>query len=448
MPIDYMPSNADAERFVLGTMLLNESFWPDAGAVLKPGDFATETHQRIFRRMGDLYDRGEHIDRVPLYLELDKHGEAEACGGASYLASLTDGLPEIPNLDSYIRIVQEMSVRRRGILAARHIANRLATISEESTETLIDAQRLLVALGDERAKHGQWQTPGEVMAAYPGGLQALVCPPEGGDGIPTPWRRVTESLAGLHPGDLVVLAGRPGMGKSVCGLQLCHYAATKGHGAAVFSLEMKNDALIKRLIASVARVDAQKMRAGYLNAGERRRVFEAAAKIENLPLWLDDTKARTIPAMTAALRKLAAQGKIPKLIMIDHVQLMAGNRKDGNRHHEIEAISGACKCMASDFDATVILLSQLNRACDTRQGDHRPQLSDLRESGALESDADVVLFIFREEVYHRDREDLRGLAEFIIAKQRSGVTGIANMVFLAGQQRFESRAEDGYGIEE
>jgi replicative DNA helicase len=448
MPIDYMPSNADAERFVLGTMLLNESFWPDAAAVLKPGDFATETHQRIFRRMGDLYDRGEHIDRVPLYLELDKHGEAEACGGASYLASLTDGLPEAPNIASYIRIVQEMSIRRRGILMARHIAIRLATISEESAETLIDAERMLVALGDERGKHGQWQTPGEVIEAYPGGLQAMACPPEGGDGIPTPWRRVTESLAGLHPGHLVIVGGRPGMGKSVCGLQMCHHAARKGHGAAVFSLEMANDELVKRLIVATARVDASKMRAGYLNAEERQRVVEAAEKIADLPLWLDDTRARTIPAMTAALRKLVAQGKTPKLIMIDHVQLMAGNRKDGNRHAEIEAISGACKCMAGDFNATVILLSQLNRACDQRQGDHRPQLSDLRESGALESDADVILFIFREEVYHRDREDLKGLAELIIAKQRSGVVGLAKMVFLAGQQRFESRAEDREGLEE
>ena len=238
------------------------------------------------------------------------------------------------------------------------------------------------------------------------------------------------------------------MGKSVCGMQLCHGAATKGHGAAVFSLEMKNDALIKRLIASVARVDAAKMRAGYLNQEERRRVFEAAAKIADLPLWMDDTRARTIPAMTAALRRLAAQGKIPKLIMIDHVQLMAGNRKDGNRHAEIEAISGACKCMAGDFNATVILLSQLSRACDARQGDHRPQLSDLAESGALEAAADVVWFIFREEVYHRDREDLRGLAEFIIAKQRDGAVGKLDMVFLAGQQRFESRAEDREGLEE
>ena len=190
--------------------------------------------------MADLYDRGEHIDRLTLYLELEKHAEGEACGGIGYLVSLTDGLPEAPNLDSsYIRIVvQEMSIRRRGILTARHVANRLATISEESTETLIDAERMIAALGEERGKHGQWQTPGDVVEAYPGGLQAMACPPEGGDGIPTPWRRVTESLAGLHPGELVVYFGwpRPGMGKSVCGPCSCAtMPRPRATGAAVSS---------------------------------------------------------------------------------------------------------------------------------------------------------------------------------------------------------------------
>ena len=441
MPMNYMPNNLDAERFVLAPrFLLDESFWPDASAVLTPDDFSIETHRRICQRMADLYDRGEHIDRITVYNELDKHGEAEACGGVGYLVSLDDGLPQIPNLDSYIRIVQEMSIRRRGILTARHIAIRLATISEESAETLIDAERMIAALGDERGKHGQWQTPGDVVAAYPGGLQALLCPPQGGDGIPTPWRNVTESLSGLHQGELVIVAGRPGMGKSIVGMQLCHHAATKGHGAAVFSLEMTNVALYKRLVAATARVDASKMRAGYLNADERRRAFEASAAIADLPLWMDDTRARTIPAMTAALRKLAAQGRLPKLIMIDHVQLMAGmNRKNQDRRLEIEDISNGCKAMARDFKATVILLSQLSRASEYKN--RRPKLSGPLKSGSLEQDADVVWFIFREEVYHRDREDLKGLAELIIAKQRDGAARKLDMVFLAGQQRFERGAD-------
>jgi replicative DNA helicase len=449
MTTDLAPANLDAERFIFGSIMLDESFWSDVSAVLKPNDFAFDPHQRICRRMGELYDRGEHIDRITVYLELEKHAEGEACGGMSYLARLTDGLPEIPRLDAYIRIVHDLSIRRRGILMHQHAMNRLATMSEDSAESLVDAERMLAALGDERNQHGQWQTPGEVMSNYPGGLQGLLCPPQGGDGIPTPWPKVTRALCGLHEGELVIVAGRPGMGKSVVGMQLCHHAATKGSGAAVFSLEMKNSALVKRLVASVARVDAAKIRAGYLDAEERQRVLEAAAKIENLPLWMDDTRARTIPAMTAALRKLAAQGKIPKLIMIDHCQLMVGmNRKNQDRRLEIEDIANSCKAMAGDFGATVILLSQLNRACDARSGDHRPVLSDLAESGALEAAADVVWFIFREERYHRDREDLRGLAEFIIAKQREGAFGTLHMVFLADQQRFESRAEDGYGIEE
>jgi replicative DNA helicase len=448
MPIDHLPCHVDAERFVLGSIQLDESFWPDVSAVLGPDDFSLEKHRRICRRMGDLAERGEHIDRMTVSAELQKHGELESCDGLSYLVSLDDGLPQLPNVDSYVRIVQEMSIRRRGILAARHVANRLALTSEDSTEALVDAERMLAALGGERDQHGQWQTPADVVEAYPGGLQALLCPPQGGDGIPTPWHGITEALSGLHPADLLIVAGRPGMGKTIVGMQMCHHAASKGHGAAVFSLEMTNPGLYKRLIASVARVDSHKMRAGYLNAEERRRVFAAASEIGDLPLWMDDTRARTVPAMTARLRRLAAQGKIPKLIMIDHVQLMVGmSRKNQDRRLEIEDISNAMKNMAREFKATVILISQLNRACETRMGDHRPQLSDLRESGALEQDADVVLFVHREEVFQKDREDLKGQAEFIVAKQRNGVTGRRDMVFLAAQQRFEERAEDREELE-
>jgi replicative DNA helicase len=443
MPKDYLPTNVGAERFVLGSVLLDESFWPDVTAVLTSDDFSHGPHQKIFRRMADLHDRAEHIDRVTVATELKNYNEIDECGGLNYLVSLDDGLPRFPSIDAYVRMVQEMSIRRRGILAAQHVANRLALISEDSTEALIDAERMLSALGGERNKHGQWQTPADVVAAYPGGLQALVCPPRGGDGIPTPWPRLTEALAGLHEGDLFILAGRPGMGKTVAGMQMCYHAATKGYGAAVFSIEMTNPGLYKRLIASVAGIDVQRMRTGFLNQEDRRRAFAASSAIGDLPLWMDDTRARTVPAMTAALRRLVAQGKIPKLVLIDHVQLMVGlSRKSQDRRLEIEDISNSMKNLAKEFKVTVILLSQLNRGCDTRPGDHRPMLSDLRECGALEQDSDVVLFLFREEVYNPDREDLRGLAEFIIAKQRNGITGKRDMVFLKGQQRFEEREFD------
>jgi replicative DNA helicase len=449
MPTDWMPCNLDAERFVLGTILLDESFWSDVSSVLSADDFSLEKHRRIFDRMGELSQRGEHIDRVTVYVELQKHGEAESCDGLSYLVSLDDGLPQFPNIDSYVRIVQEMSIRRRGIVSAQHVMNKLQSISEDSAETLIEAERMIAALGGERDKHGQWQAPADVVAAYPGGLQALLCPPHGGDGIPTPWSGITESLSGLHPEDLLIVAGRPGMGKSIVGMQMCHHAASQRHGAAVFSLEMTNAALYKRLIACVARVDAQKMRAGYLNADERRRVIEAAAAIGDLPLWLDDTRARTVPAMTTALRRLVTQDKIPKLIMIDHVQLMIGmSRKNQDRRLEIEDIANALKHLAREFKATVILLSQLNRDCEREN--RRPQLSDLRECGALEQDADVVLFVHRPEAYakNHDREDLKGMAEFIVAKQRSGPTGKRKMRFLPDHQRFEECADDSLGEEE
>lgn len=448
MPTDLLPTNVDAERFVLGSVQLDDSFYPDVVAVLTPDDFSLEKHRRIFRRMGDLAGRGEHIDRITVATELQKHGELESCDGLAYLVSLDDGLPQVPNIDSYVRIVERLSVRRRGILTFQHMTNRLQTMSEDETETLVDAERMIALLADERDKHRQqWQTPGDVIAAYPGGLQGLVCPPRGGSGIPTPWKGLTEGLTGLHPEELVVLAGRPGMGKSLIGMALCYHAATIGHGAAVFSLEMANDALTTRLIASVARIDALKMRAGYLGPDERRRVLTAADEVAVLPLWMvDDTGARTVPAMTAVLRRLASEGKVPKLIMIDYVQLMVGvNRKHQDRRLELEGISNALKRLARETKTTVILLSQLNRDCEKEN--RRPQLSDLRECGALEQDADVVLFIHRPEAYAKNygRAELKGLAELIVAKQRSGPTGKRDLIFFAGQQRFEERTADGRG---
>ena len=441
-----LPVDIDAERFVLGSILLDESFWPDVSAVLTPNDFSIESHRRIVIRIAGLHDRGEHVDIVTLGTELENHSERQSVGGVTYLRSLSDGLPQVPNIDSYVRTVQEMSVRRRGILAAHNVMLRLADRSEDSHQAIIDGERFLAAVADEQNPKINWKTLADVVAEYPGGLQAMACPPRGGDGISTPWAGITESLSGLHAEDLFIIAGRPGMGKTVAAVQMCHHAAKQGHGAAVFSLEMSHDALYKRLLSALARVDAHRMRAGYLNTDERHRVFEAANAMGDLPIWLDATKARTVPAMESALRRLVAQNKIPKLIMIDHVQLMVGiNRKNLEPRLELQDISHATKRMAKEFGATVLLLSQLNRDCEREN--RRPQLSDLKECGDLEQDADVVMFVHRPEAYatNHGREDLKALAEFIIAKQRSGPTGKRDMIFLAGQQRFEHRAEDYQG---
>ena len=438
-----LPCNVDAERFILGSVLLDDSAF-DGMSILADDDFSLEKHRRIFKRMRELREHGEKIDRLTVYHELDKHGEVGSCDGLSYLVSLDDGIPQVPNLDSYIRIVQEKAVLRRAIFAAQHLMNRCLQAEDSPREILLDCQKTLDALSDGQQKHGEWVTPVEVVKNYPGGPYEFVSRKRGGVGIATPWPPVTETLGGgLHKGELFIGAGRPSMGKSIVGGQLAHQAAKDGHGAAVFSLEMSKESLTERLLCGIARVDCQKLRAGYLNTTEKNRLMEAAADLEALPLWIDDTRARTIPAMTAALRKLAAKHPV-EVIVIDHLQLMtsAGRRREAKRYEEVSEILHELKHEAVRMGAAVVVLSQLNRQCEIEN--RQPQLSDLKETGAAEEDADVVMFVHRPERYAKNhgREDLRGYAEFIIAKQRCGPVGKKNMVFLDGMQKFECRAEE------
>jgi replicative DNA helicase len=427
-----LPCNVDAERFVLGSILLNGSQFEVVAGALKQHDFSLEKHRRIWRRMSDLHNRGEEIDRVTLLNELRKHDELES-DGIGYVVSLDDGMPQIPNLDGYVRIIQEKSVLRRAIFAAQGLIERCMEARDDSQAILADAEAVLSKLADNRGAHGQWLNPGEIMSSYPGGINGFLNPPHGGTGTPTPWPGLTAALSGLQRGDLFLVAGRPSMGKSIVGMALAHHAATGGDGAAVFSLEMSKESLIRRLISTIGSVDAQRIRTGSLNREERRRVADAASQIDSMPLWIDDTRARTIPAVTSALRKLTAKHPV-RLVVIDHLQLMNGAGRFDSRHHELSEISHALKHLAGQFDLTVVLLSQLNRECE--KGARRPQLSDLKETGSLEEDADVVLFVHRPEQYNRQDPDLRGKAEFIIGKQRNGPIGKRAMLFQHEYQRF------------
>jgi replicative DNA helicase len=431
-----LPCNLDAERFLLGSILMDDSRFSEVAGALKADDFSLEKHRRIFQRMCELSERGEHIDRVTVANELRNRGELESCDGVTYLVSLDDGLPRLFNLDSYVRIVQEKAVLRQAIFGAQRLMNRCLLQKENSIEILADAEAFLAKLGDSRQQHGQWVNPGEVIRNYPGGINAFLNPTRGGSGIATPWPTVTAALCGLQKADLVLVAGRPSMGKSVTAMQIAHHAAKQGHGAAFFSLEMTKDSLVRRLIAAVGRVDAQRLRSGQLDRDERLKASRAASEIDDVPLWIDDTRARTIPAITAALRKLIARHEVG-LVIIDHLQLMKCTGRVESRHHELSEISHSLKHLAGELDVPVVLLSQLNRDCEREK--RRPQLADLKETGSLEEDADVVLFIHRPEQYNRQDESLRGVAEFIIGKQRNGPTGKVNMLFLHAFQKFEEQ---------
>jgi replicative DNA helicase len=247
----------------------------------------------------------------------------------------------------------------------------------------------------------------------------------------------------LHGGDLIIIAARPSMGKTALALNIAQHVALKlKQTAAVFSLEMSKESLLTRMLCAVARVDSQKVRGGYLSQEERRKLSHAVNEIAEAPLYIDDTAGLHLMDMHAKLRRLQAEKAKIGLVIVDYLQLMSGRGRYENRTQEVSALSRGMKLLAKELNVPMMVLSQLSRAPETRQGDHRPQLSDLRESGSIEQDADVVGFIFREEVYQRDREDLRGLAELIIGKQRNGPIGTVNLVFLHAQTKFENRAED------
>jgi replicative DNA helicase len=437
-----LPTNVDAERFVLGSILLEDSFFVQAAGTLEADDFSLEKHRRIFKRMADLQERGEKIDRITVANELMKFNELEACDGLSYLVSLDDGLPQIPNLDSYIRIVKDKAVLRRIIFASQHMMNRCLLGEEEPGDILAGAEETLLKLGEERVKTGLLNAD-QILRDYEGGISAFLDPSKRVKGISTGFTKLDEMTGGMHGGDLFILAARPSMGKTALALNIAQHVALRNkQTAAVFSLEMSKESLLTRMLCSAARVDSQRFRAGYLTQEERRKLNHALHELVEAPLYIDDTPGLHLMDMHAKLRRLQAErGKIG-LVIVDYLQLMSGRGRFENRNQEVSALSRGMKLLAKELNVPMMVLSQLSRAVETRQGDHRPQLSDLRESGSIEQDADLVGFIFREEVYNRDREDLKGLAELIVAKQRNGPVGTVNLVFLHAQTKFENRAED------
>jgi replicative DNA helicase len=438
-----LPTNVDAERFVLGSILLDDVLYVQAAGTLEADDFSLESHRRIFKRMGELQERGEKIDRITVANELMKFNELEACGGLSYLVELDDGLPRIPNLDSYIRIVKDKAVLRRIIFASQHMMNRALAGEEEPDEILAGAEETLLKLGEARMKSGLLNA-GQILEDYEGGLNAFLDPSKRIKGIGTGFTKFDELTGGLHGGDLVIVAGRPSMGKTALALNVAQHVALKNkQTVAIFSLEMSKESLLTRMLCSAARVDSQKFRAGYLNQEERRKLNHALQELVQAPLYIDDTPGAHLMDMHAKLRRLESERHHLGLVIVDYLQLMTAGARFENRNQEVSALSRGMKMLAKELNVPVMVLSQLSRAVENRQGgDHRPQLSDLRESGSIEQDADVVAFVFREEIYKPKEDSLRGLAELIVGKQRNGPVGTVNLVFIHAQTKFENRAED------
>lgn len=436
-----LPQNLDAERLILGSLLLDCSRITEVRSILRAQDFALEKHRRIFGRMCQIDDRAERFDGYTLANELMKAGELESVDGLTYLVSLDEGMPRMAVLEGYLRIVRDKSTLRALIGQFTHGIDRCMLAGDDSADVIAGAEKALAVLQSEAIGVSRWVTPAQVIQNYPGGLGALLTPSRGGAGIPFPWHAITERTCGMQKGDMILVAGRPGMGKSAAGLQICDYAAQLGVSSpAYISLEMSSESLVRRQIAQKSHVDAQKTRAGYLNSGERQQISKATEQMEQFPIWIDDTRNQTQESIRQSLKRRAAEQPIG-LIVIDHFHLVRGHRSQEIRERYAD-IADAMQGWGKEFGCPVVVLCQLNRDCEKEN--RPPGLSDLKETGKLEENADLILFVHRPEMYTkmRDREELRGTAEMIIGKQRNGPTGKVNLVWLAGCQRFESCAED------
>ncbi len=406
-------------------------------------DFSLEGHRRIFTRMLDLSVRAEKIDRVTLANELMRYNQLESVGGLTYLISLDDGLPQIYNLDSYIRIVREKSMLRRMIMAAQATIDKCLIGEESADQILATTEESLLKLGEAQSTT-TLVSPRQVIETFEGGINAFLDPSKRIKGTTTGYLKLDEMTGGFRPGELIILAARPAMGKTALALNIGQHVSMNPKGSravAVFSLEMSNESLLTRMICAEARVDQTKFREGYLNGDERRRLQMGTANIVEAPIFIDDSAGSNLMDIHAKLRRLKAEQDLG-LVIVDYLQLMTVRGKSENRTQEISTLSRGLKLLSKELKVPFLVLSQLSRAPEQRPGDHRPQLSDLRESGSIEQDADMVMFVFREEYYKRDDESLRGKAEVILAKQRNGPTGTAKLAFLHQYTKFENLMED------
>ena len=440
-----LPTSIEAEQCVLGSILLDDGLFPQIAGRLDSADFHLEKHRRIFLRMSELYARTVAIDDLTLSNELTKHDQLESCDGVAYIASLTEALPRLSSIDDYVRIVKDKALLRQLIYTADNIISQCIDGSQEVDDVLADAESAILKVGDAQLRSGL-SDPRQIVEGFSGGIKAFLDPSKRIQGLSTPFLKLDEMTTGLHEAELIVIAARPSMGKTALALNIAQHVALDlpdkpGKPVAVFSLEMSKESLLTRMLCSTARVDSHRFRGGYLNQDERRRLNQALNELVSCKLFIDDSADANLMDISAKCRRLQAEHGLG-LIIIDYLQLMGSKGRFDNRTQEISALSRGMKLLAKDLRIPVIALSQLNRAPETRPGDHRPQLSDLRESGSIEQDADLVGFIFREEVYKPDREDLHGVAEFIIAKQRNGPTGRIKLAFLNKYVKFENLAED------
>jgi len=432
------PQNLEAEMAVLGSMLLDEEAVSVAIEKLDSGCFYKDTHRKIFQAISDLFNANKAIDLITLIDALKKDGTLEEVGGASYLTSLANAVPTAANINHYANIVRERYILRTLITNSTKIISVCHESQGNIAEIVDTAEKLIFEVSDRR-NQGTYLHLKEIVKDSIETIDRLYQNKAHVTGIPTGYVDFDIKTAGLQPSDLIIIAGRPSMGKSAFALGIAEYAGViEKVPTAIFSLEMSKEQLGQRMLCSHARVDAHKVRTGYLATSDWPRLTAAAGKLSEAPIYIDDTPAISVMELRAKARRLKSHHGI-KLIILDYMQLMRGSSMNmESRQQEISEISRSLKALARELHVPVIAISQLSRAVESRT-DHRPQLSDLRESGAIEQDADVVVLILREE-YYNPSPDNQGVAEVIIAKQRNGPVGSLKLAFIKEYTRFDNLA--------
>ena len=443
-PNDGLPSSIQTEVTVLGAMLLDAVAITDATAKLRPEDFSLDSHQRIYRVMTDLMAQGHAVDLITVMDALSKRRELDAIGGAAYLAFLTEGIPRNPNIESYVRIVKDKSLLRQLLGIFNDGMVQASDQTEDATKVLNDIEVRLAEVADSAIQRGFSNIP-EIVASSFGSIDALYEQGREVTGLATHYIEFDKMTSGLQSSELIIIAARPSMGKTAWAINIAQNCAVKdGKVVAVFSLEMSKESLLRRMLASEAMVGSRKLQTGFIPREDKGKLIAALDRLMNSKMYIDDTPGITLAEMRAKARRLRQQenGRLD-LIVIDYLQLMTGSsgsskKQFENRTQEVSAISRGLKALAKELGVPVVALSQLSRGSEQRTGDKKPLLSDLRESGSIEQDADVVAFIHREEYYDRENEDIKGQAEIIIAKQRNGPTGSVKLAYLSDYTRFEN----------
>jgi replicative DNA helicase len=441
---DGLPSSVHTETAILGAMLLDGVAISDATAKLLAEDFSLDSNQRIYRVILSLLETNSAVDSLTVSAELTRRREFDSIGGPAYLAYLTEGIPRNYNIEAYVKIVKDKSLLRQLMGIFNDGAIRAADQSEDAITVLGDVEALLAEVADASIQRGLTGI-GEIVAESFGSIDNLYEQGREITGLRTHYADFDRITSGLQDSELIIIAARPSMGKTAWIINIAQNAAIQdGKVVAVFSLEMSKESLLRRMLASEAMVNTRRIQTGFLAKEDKAKLFSGLERLISSKLYIDDTPSITLAEMRAKARRLKQQMGRLDMIVIDYLQLMSGGRKTENRTQEVSAISRGLKAMAKEMKIPVVALSQLSRASEQRGGDHKPLLSDLRESGSIEQDADVVAFIHREEYYDRENADLKGKAEIIIAKQRNGPTGSVQLAYLADYTKFEDLAA-GYG---